>query len=292
MSGTAGRSRLLLLGGSGLIGTAVHAVFSPDYELLAPSSTDLDLMRPEALTSISHLQFDLAIYTVGYEPPDDSDAELIKTYHLNTRLPARLASLATEKGFTLISFSSDAVFPAGAQDQPYSENDPVAPDSLYSLTKIGAESLLTANPGQAAYVIRLSKVFGPTNSPQVGLLNQMVDSFWQGRDLSLVGDIYKSFTYSLDAARAVRDLVESGRPYGLYHVANTGAASMFEFFSEMSSLIKSGSRLTKISQRDLGSVKKPKTTLLCSKRLPPMRSWQEALAQYCRDRARNEVLEP
>lgn len=277
------KPKLLLLGGSGQMGLAVRSVFAEDYRLALPDSGQVDVLRPGILEGVlEKYSPDLVVYAVGYEPQGDGPEELEKAYQINLRFPLALAESLRERGGRLVTFSSDAVFPGRPQaEPPYIEDDRPEPDSLYALLKLGADARLTQT-GAAVYNIRLSRLFGPSRARSQGPVNRLLADYLAGLDLKLINDVKKSLTYSLDAARTIRRLVEDQGP-GLYHVANSGQASMFEFFSELARRLPAPGRLKQVTAAELGLAKKPKTTCLASIKIPPLRPWTEALHEFCID---------
>jgi dTDP-4-dehydrorhamnose reductase len=97
-------------------------------------------------------------------------------------------------------------------------------------------------------------------------------------------NITSSPTYARDAARLVRELVEGVHPPGIYHGSNGGFCTWHEFAVEIFHLIGSGTPVEEIVEtEELAGVRRPLYSPIVSIKLPPARSWKEALVEYLRD---------
>lgn len=272
--------KLLLLGGTGIIGTAVKTVFSGHYSIVAPDSKLVDVLDPEIVQTIKEQNADVIIYAVAYEPPDETVDAIARAHQINTVVPVRLARLAEQTGAILFTFSSDAIF-TGGTEQPYDEYSAPQPDSLYAIGKAATDALLPQIV-ERQYTIRVSRLFGPSSSGTVRSANAIISAYLAGSNLKLVHDVHKSCTYSIDVAQCMLSLIWQKREFGVYHIANSGKASMFELILEFKKYRKTLAHLQCVSAAQLACVKTPKTSLLASSKLPPLRSWQDAVADYCR----------
>jgi len=89
----------------------------------------------------------------------------------------------------------------------------------------------------------------------------------------------------MDVADATVKLVVQGYPYGIYHVANSGCVNYYEFVQKISSLVGVEAKVTKVKEKDF-ETKAPNAlkTAMSSIKLPPLRTWDEALEEYLRGR--------
>jgi dTDP-4-dehydrorhamnose reductase len=283
MSGKSPKT-VLLIGGSGTMGTAVRAVFSGQFAIVAPDSALLNIFnRDDALRQIKDVNPDVLIYAPTYEPKNDNDEEVAKTYRINTAFPTDMAAVLDKRKTSLFIFSSDWVFPGG-RDAPYTENDQPLPNTLFALTKFGADALLPQILPKT-YIMRMPRIFGPTHSSTLRSLNKTIHAYLKGENIELISDVHKCVCYSIDAAKTMLSILNSSynmQP-GIYHIFNDGAPSMFEFFYEMSKYIKTKSILFEIFRSKIRDCKISPTTILTSVKIRPMRPWQDALAEYCRE---------
>ncbi|MBC8018524.1 MAG: NAD(P)-dependent oxidoreductase [Verrucomicrobia bacterium] len=274
-------AKILLLGSTGKMGTALREVFSGGYTVVGTSRANLDA------TDFSRLRFlinehepDIVINTIAFLGIDACEREPEKAFRLNTLYPKSLAELANEKGFLLIHFSSDAVFNNEKQDF-HLESDPASPLNVYGLSKYGGDCFIRAI-AERYYIIRVSLLFGQsTNSSQ--FVEKMLTRIRHGAVvLKIADDIVLSPSYTLDVALEVKRLLENSFPHGLYHVANQGNASLSELMTELVGSLHPGVVVESVSSTEYPSQGvKNSFTPIASEKLPPLRPWDEAVKAYC-----------
>src|SRR5271157_325032 len=142
------KRRVLLLGGSGMVGRSLLAEFAAaaDVELFltqhsnhrAPLYLEAASASPEAIGSlVRHLAPDYAVNCIGilnsHIDPNDSSS-LTRAIEVNSRFPHHLA-LGTEGcGTRVIHVSTDGVF-SGLKNGSYAESDPADAIDDYGRTK-------------------------------------------------------------------------------------------------------------------------------------------------------------
>ena len=273
--------KLLLLGSAGKVGTAVRSAFAGDYLVVGKGRDDFDAADPgEASRLVREDRYDLVVNAVAFVGIDQCEREPARAFAVNALFPGRLAELSAELGFTLVHFSTDAVF-SGRSSAPYLEEDCPQPINMYGVTKHAGDCLVQAAAARH-YLIRVSLQFG--ESPKSNqFVEKMLARIGGGQKrLDIAADIVCSPSYSRDVAARVRDLVAEAAPYGLYHVANEGQASLYELMAEVVSQLRLDAEVRPASHRDFPSVGRKNTcSLLRSRKIPPLRPWREAVREYC-----------
>ena len=127
---------------------------------------------------------------------------------------AALARVAAGHGITLVHLSSDYVFD-GIADRPDREDDPVAPLGVYGQTKAAGDQIVATVPRH--YIVRTSWVIGDGRN----FVRTMLSLAARGVNPSVVNDQRGRLTFTSDLARAIRHLIETRAPYGIYNA--TGA---------------------------------------------------------------------
>ena len=70
-------------------------------------------------------------------------------------------------------------------------------------------------------------------------------------------------------------------PFGVYHINNSGKTSYYNFISKLAKEIGYHKKIIKVKDSDFPSMApKPLKTAMSSLKLPPIRSWQNALSDY------------
>src|ERR687885_289059 len=125
MSATTRRASVVVLGGSGLVGSRFLELSRERFgNLLAPPHAALDVLDGEALRRfVREYAPDVLINLSACADVDRAEAERGKSdgtvYHMNAVLPGRLAALCGELGTYLLHVSTDYVFDGRREDRPY-----------------------------------------------------------------------------------------------------------------------------------------------------------------------------
>jgi dTDP-4-dehydrorhamnose reductase len=191
----------------------------------------------------------------------------------------QLAHLANELDFLLVHFSSDAVFP-DRNDGAYGEDDRPDPVNLYGATKLAGDWAVS-DIARHHYLVRISVLFGPHRRDDQ-FVEKMLARARRGEPLRIATDIIASPCYSLDVATRVRELLEQAPPFGLYHLANQGRASLFELMQAVTRGLGLDVPVLPASHRDFPALDRKNTcTPLMTTKAPPLRPWTEAVQDYC-----------
>ena len=275
-------TKLLILGGTGKLGTALGQTFQPDHEVRALGSADLDATRPsDVAATIGRISPDIVVNCIAALGVDACEKAPTHTYRVNSLLPRQLALLSAERGFRLIHFSSETVFD-NAKGAAYLENDLPNPLNVYGFTKYMADCLV-ARFQPDAYVFRLPMLFGPAPRARQFVERMLARAESGPATIRVSADVFTSPTYSFDVAAEVRRVVASGLPGGLYHVTNSGRASLHELMVAVAGHLDLPLTIERGSNADFpGLGEKNLDTALATAKLPPLRPWQAAVADYCR----------
>ena len=210
---------------------------------------------------------------------DRPDAALV----LNGAFPGQLARFAAELHVPLVHYSTNYVFD-GAQGE-YEEADRPAPLSVYGSSKLRGEQL-ASEAGGRCYVVRTAVLFGPKGASDLSkksFVDLMLDLSARRDTIQAVSDEVNSVTYAPDLAAATRDLLAAAPPPGIYHAANSGGASWYDFAREI--FRDAGRHVTVLpvpSTHFPRKAKRPAKAVLRTTKLAPLRPWQAALAEFLR----------
>jgi dTDP-4-dehydrorhamnose reductase len=273
--------RVLVLGAKGTLGGQLMRLYP---EAIGWDREDVDVLEPAALRSrLDGLGFvPLAVLNcVAFNDVDGAEDHPERAFALNAEFPGRLAQWTKEKGVPLVHYSTNYVFD-GARGE-YRESDAPSPLSAYGMSKWRGEQLVAANGGQW-YVVRTAVMFGPKGASELSkksFVDLMVDLAAKRDSIEAVADEVNSVTYAVDLAAGTRSLLEAAPPAGIYHVTNRGEASWYDFAREIYRITgKSTTVLPVPSTRFPRKAKRPPRAILLNTQLPPMRTWQDALADF------------
>jgi dTDP-4-dehydrorhamnose reductase len=224
--------RLLLLGGSGQVGTELRALAAADdITLTAPERRELDLADHPALARLlAAAPWSAVINAAAYTEVDRAEREEGLAFAINAEAPSLLAAETARRGIPLVHISTDYVFD-GKKGVPYVEDDPPAPLNAYGRSKLAGErAVSTGNPRHV--ILRTSWVYSPYGKNFVKTILRLAGE----RDrLTVVDDQRGSPTAARDIARACLTIAQrcaaqpTDAPYGIYHFAGAGEATWCEF---------------------------------------------------------------
>jgi dTDP-4-dehydrorhamnose reductase len=224
--------RLLLLGGTGQVGTELRGLtLPPGVEVVAPARSVIELEDQNAIARvIADGPWSAVINAAGYTNVDLAESEETAAFVVNAEAVSSLAAETGRRGIPLIHISTDYVFD-GRKGAPYVESDATAPLNAYGRSKLAGEhGARDANPRHI--VLRTAWVYSPYGKNFVKTILRLA----RERDrLTIVADQTGCPTAARDIAEVCVELAIScaGRPerspYGTYHFAGGGQASWCEF---------------------------------------------------------------
>jgi len=283
-------SKVLILGAKGNLGAQLVKAFGSQDEVIPWDKDNVDITDKDLiLKKVSEVKPDIIINAAAYNAVDNCEEE--KGYKIAKKINAEavgyLAEAALENKALIVQYSTDYVF-AGEKKDGYGEDDQPKPISKYAETKYLGEQELIKRSGEGLkyYLIRTSKLFGPRGESEMAK-----DSFFdlilklskEKKEFNMVhNEEISCFTYTPDLAKATKELVESRKPFGVYHITNSGSCSWYEATEYLFALkgIKD-IKLNPVTSADYPRpAKRPKYSVLINNKLEPLRSWQEALKEY------------
>lgn len=274
--------RILLLGGTGKLGQALCAVMPSDCLLFSHNSSTFAAENPDNVRKIiDDIRPDLVINTVAFMGVDGCERESEKAMQINTILPRTLAECSVAYDYMLVHFSTDAVF-RDRVDGLYYESDLPQPINVYGLTKYGGDRFIQ-ELAHRYYLFRLPILFGPTDRKSQ-FVERMLAAIQEGvGPLRIADDIVVTTGYTPDIAATVMNVIADEAPFGLYHLANSGTTSLYGLVSRLASELGISARIEPASYRDFPGIGRKNTrTPLASDKLVPLRSWEDAVKEYCR----------
>jgi dTDP-4-dehydrorhamnose reductase len=230
--------RILLLGGSGQLGTEIRRRWI-EHDISAPSSSEVDVQNEDALiAAFNAVHFDAVINCTAFHHVDNCESVPERAFSINTIAVDRLARLCHKRDYTFMTISTDYVFDGEARTKnaqhrkPYIEEDIPHPMSTYGISKFAGE-LLVDRLQMKAFVVRTCGLYGTTISSSKGytFIDRIISQALAREPLRIVNDIVSSPTFAGHLADALNALLATAA-YGLYHAANEGAVSWHAFAVE------------------------------------------------------------
>lgn len=285
--------RVLLIGAAGQLGQDLTPILEKGGHEIQPATHEqLDICSPEAVRqAVTGARPECIINTAAFHRVDDCEDQAEKAFAVNVVGVRNLAQAAEQGGAALAHFSTDYVF-GGEKRNAYVETDLPQPLSVYAISKLAGEFAVRRYCSRH-YVIRTCGLYGMGGSRSKGgnFVETMLKLAAQKKTLRVVADQIITPTSTADLAERVLPLIESRR-FGLYHMTSTGQCSWYEFAAEVFRLAKVAADLQPTDSRSFGAkARRPAYSVLDNSQLratgiAEFRPWQEALAEYMRERDR------
>lgn len=273
--------RILLLGSTGLLGSAITEKFQTidDFELVAPKRDQLDLVDFSSLADfITEVKPDIIVNAAGYNAVDQAEDDEVECFKLNAELPKVLAIHAYQNGAKLVQFSSDYVFD-GSNAEGYLESHPRTGQlNKYGVSKALGEANVE-NFTDNYWLIRISWLFGTRTRPN--FVRAMLNLATTNSIIPVVNDQIGKPTYAPDVANALTQLIAQEYNTGIYHLPNENSVSWYDFAREIFALKKLDIELKPILSSELArKATRPQYSSLLNAKFPVLRSYQDALFEY------------
>lgn len=207
--------KTLVIGTGGQVGRALRETYSDSTYV--DFGSDIDLEAPDLETARPWNEYGAIINAAAYTDVDGAETLEGRTaaWAVNVTGVTALTRIATAHNITLVHISSDYVFD-GTSNLPYQEDDLVCPLGVYGQTKAAGEQIVATVPRH--YILRTSWVIG--DGPN--FVRTMLDLAERGISPSVVDDQIGRLTFASELAGAVRHLVDTHAPHGIYNVTCSG----------------------------------------------------------------------
>lgn len=276
--------KILLLGSTGAFGTALERVCEEkNIEYVGLSHKDFEITKKDDLfNAITKNNPDVVVNSVAIIGLNPCEQNPQRAFDINAIEVSNLAKICKERDIVLVQPSTHAVFD-GTKEDCYTEEDIPNPSGVYAISKLAGE-FFASNTNEKSYITRFPTMFGPRKNKSLGFVDKMVEFMNAGKEIRVVDDKIDSPTYTVDAARQLISILENKMPFGVYHVANAGKVSYYDFISELAEKIGYNKEIIRAKNTDFPSdVRNPLKTAMKSIKLNPMRGWREALDDYIKE---------
>lgn len=277
--------RILITGGTGQLGRSLRRALAA-HDVLALAHGELDITEPRSVdAAVGGYRPDAVIHAAALTDTARCESEPALARAVNGLGAENVARACQRGGACLIAISTNEVFD-GAKRTPYTEDDPTGPLNAYATSKLDGERLASAACADTL-IVRTSWLYGDGGSNFVEKVRAAGSS---GRSLSFVTDEIATPTSTEDLAVAIREMVDRLAPAGVYHLANSGEASRYDWAVEilrrsaMSDVPVEGVTTEQLRANGYAGPRKPPYSVLANTRAAALgvtlRPWREALAAY------------
>jgi dTDP-4-dehydrorhamnose reductase len=273
--------KTLIIGSNGQLGCDLTEVFSAD-EIVPLTHDDIDIADMERSRKVLESHHPgVVINTAAYHNVPECERHPETAFLVNSVGLKNLSEICHDHRITLVHISTDYVFD-GKKNTPYNESDIPDPLNTYGVSKLAGEYFVRRVENH--YVIRLASLFGKAGCRAKGGGNFVKTMLHMARTkdkVQVTSNIICSPTFTRDAAAKIKELLSRNYPSGIYHAANGGSCSWYEFALEIFSLAKIKIDVEPRTEDEIeGGVRRPLYSPLTSEKIKPGRNWKDALKAY------------
>lgn len=255
--------RLLVVGGSGLLGYKVAELAVKEFETFATYNfRSVELQgcnflklnkcdRSATLTLVKKIKPDVVIDTAALHNVDYCEIHRDEAWKVNVEGTRNVADACKETGSKMIFISTDYVF--DGKKGFYNEKDAPNPLHYYAKTKLEGEKVVK-EAGIDYAIARPSVIYGWNPSELAGLRSSSGKSMnfviWtlnelrSGEEIKIVTDQYSSPTLADNLGEALLALSKSQRQ-GIYHTAGKTCIDRFNFAKKIAEIFDLNGSLIK-----------------------------------------------
>lgn len=217
--------RIVITGRDGQVARSLleRAPHEPSLEIVTLGRPEIDLAEAGSVApAIARIRPDVVVSAAAYTAVDQAEDEPERAFAVNEKGAREVARAARATGAPVIHLSTDYVF-SGDHKEPYTEDMPTGPKSVYGASKLAGETAVAeASPDHL--ILRTAWVYSPFGKNFVKTMLKLAET----RDkLTIVDDQRGNPTSAFDIADAILAIVarwkeRGSQPFGLYHFAGKG----------------------------------------------------------------------
>ena len=236
------KERLLVTGGSGLLGSTAVQMAISDFEVFATYNSHprqisgcqfvaLDIKDGQSVMSLfREVKPDLVIHAAALVNVDYCEDHPEEAWATNVEGTENVAIATKEVGAKMIYISTDSVF--DGKKGMYAEKDRPQPLNIYARAKLEGEARTQKWLPDSVIARTAFYGWGPPDSNKVNLAEWVVDSLRQGKDLKMFADVFFSPIFVGNLVEVITEMYRKGVS-GMYHVGGRERCSKYTFGREL-----------------------------------------------------------
>ena len=226
------QKNVLITGANGQLGQKLKQLSGKMNTPFRFIFTDYDVLDITDLAQVQHFvtenSIEYIINCAAYTAVDKAEADEETAYKVNSLGAGNLA----KSGAKIIHISTDYVFD-GTATEPYQENVPTNPLSVYGKSKLKGEEAIQEFVKEWI-IIRTSWLYSEFGNNFVKTMLRLMN---EREGLNIVADQRGTPTYAADLAEMILVMLEADEwKSGIYHFSNLGETTWFGFTEKIKEL--------------------------------------------------------
>ena len=231
------KSKLLIIGGSGLVGSTLLQYASPNYSIHFTyntnkitfdnvNSTRINLLGNQKMLIdlIKEVQPDIVVNTAAHSSVDLCETDHSIADKLHVDITQDITQVCKDIDSKLVYISTDAVF-QGELHKKYTELDQPNPINYYGKTKLQAEQI-TLNASSKNVVLRTAVIYGWNKKSR--FTNWIIQTLKENHVVDPFIDQYNTPTLVDDLAKSLLGIFEKNIS-GMFHATGKSCLNRYEF---------------------------------------------------------------
>ena len=227
--------KLLVLGGSGLIGNSLLEMNDNRFEIIAtfnknkidiPKISSFQCSLPQDFDKLEEIikkeKPEILVNAMGYSNIDFCELYKEKSHLLHVKISEKISDIALKSNTRIVFLSSDYVFD-GLKGN-YTERDAPNPVNYYGQTKFEAEKIVLKNKNNV--VLRTSVIYDL--DVRVRFFNYVVENLKNNKKIKVTNDIFNSVTLIDSLIYSVFSIIEKDKT-GIFHTVDSTCVNRFDF---------------------------------------------------------------
>lgn len=225
-------NKVLVFGGSGLVGSRFIALHKDTFEIDSPDATKVDILdKNQVAKAVDEFNPDsiinFAAYTNVEEAENQADDKNGICFQVNAIGAKNIAEVTKDFDKHLIHISTEYVFDGTKADNAYTEEDKPNPVNWYGLTKLAGEQFVLDSSCKSI-IMRISMPFSSHYELKKDIARFFLGQLKMGNKVKAVEDQKITPTLVNDIANALKVLLEN-KSIGIYHVSSRDSNTPLEF---------------------------------------------------------------
>jgi dTDP-4-dehydrorhamnose reductase len=219
-------AKIVIVGAGGQLGRALLSCVPEAATVVGLTHAELDITDAAAVLNLAQSQRpDLIICAAAYTAVDRAESQPDLAALINVEGTRNLALAARETGARLLHVSTDFVFD-GLASTPYPPDAQTNPRNVYGKTKLAGEQEAREILADRAVIVRTSWLYAADGNNFVRTMMRLMSAKGHVR---VVADQVGSPTAAISLARVLWALADRPDLSGVYHWADAGVASWYDF---------------------------------------------------------------